>query len=211
MQFSRQEYQSGLPFPSPGGSSRPRDWTWVSCTAGWFMLCLVTQSCLTLCNSVDCSPAGSSVHGDSPGKNTWVGGHALLQGVFPTQGLNPGLPHCRQILDHLSHPGSPRMLEWVAYPFSRGTSQPRNQTRVSCIAGRFFTGWATREAQADLYRKTKYKVLKLNKYIFKCLPYTILETYKAILCLFKLQISLGIVPNGQSYSGSQGRGMRQPG
>ena len=91
MQFSRQEYQSGLPFPSPGGSSRPRDWNRVSCIAGWFMLCLVTQSCPTLCNSVDYSPAGSSVHGDSPGKNTWVGGHALLQGIFQIQGLNPCL------------------------------------------------------------------------------------------------------------------------
>jgi len=43
-----------------------------------------------------------SVHGDSPGKNTGVGCHALFQGIFPTQGSNPGLPHCRQILYHLS-------------------------------------------------------------------------------------------------------------
>ena len=56
---------------------------------------------------------GSSVHGGSPGKNTGVGCHALLQGIFPTQGLNPGLPHCRQILYHLSHQGSPRILEGV--------------------------------------------------------------------------------------------------
>ena len=68
---------------------------------------LVTQLCLTLCDPTDCSPPGSSVHGDSPGKNTGVGCHALLQGIFPTQGLNPGLPHCRQILYHLSHPWSP--------------------------------------------------------------------------------------------------------
>ena len=45
-------------------------------------------SCLTLCNPMDCSPPGSSVHGDSPGKKTGVGCHALLQGIFPTQGLN---------------------------------------------------------------------------------------------------------------------------
>ena len=50
-------------------------------------LCLVTQSCPTLCDPVDCSPPGSSVHGDSPGKNTGVGCHALLQGIFLTQGL----------------------------------------------------------------------------------------------------------------------------
>ena len=47
-----------------------------------------------------------------------MGSHTLLQGIFPTQVLNPGLPHCRQILYPLSHPGSPRILEWVAYPFS---------------------------------------------------------------------------------------------
>ena len=67
-----------------------------------------------------CSLPGSSVHGDSPGKNTGVGCHALLQGIFPTQGSNPGLWHCRKILYHLTHQGSPRILEWVAYPFSRG-------------------------------------------------------------------------------------------
>ena len=71
------------------------------------MLCLVGQSCLTLCDSMDCSPPGSSVHGDSPGNNTGVGCHALLQEIFPTQRSNPGLPQCRWILYHLSHQGSP--------------------------------------------------------------------------------------------------------
>ena len=70
-------------------------------------VCLVAQSCLTLCNPMDCSPPGSSVHGDSPVKNTGVGCHALLQGIFPTQGSNPGLMHCRRILYHLSHQGHP--------------------------------------------------------------------------------------------------------
>ena len=56
---------------------------------------------------MDCSPSGSSVHRDSPGKNTGVGCHALLQGIFPTQGSNPGLLHCRQIRYRLSHQGSP--------------------------------------------------------------------------------------------------------
>ena len=58
-----------------------------------------------------CSPPGSSVHGDSSGKNTGVVCHALLKGIFPPQGSNPDLPHCRQILYHLSHQGSPRILE----------------------------------------------------------------------------------------------------
>ena len=69
------------------------------------------QSCPTLCNPKNCSPPGSSAHGDSPGKNTEVGCHALLQGIFPTQGLNPGLLHCRQIPDLLSHQGIPKKAE----------------------------------------------------------------------------------------------------
>ena len=67
------------------------------------VLCLVAQSCLILCDPMGCSPPGSSVHGDSPGKNTGVGCHALLQGIFPTQGSKPGLPHRGWILYHLSH------------------------------------------------------------------------------------------------------------
>ena len=82
---------------------------------------------------------------NSPDQNTGVGSLSLLQGIFPTQGWNPSLPHCRWILYQLSHKGSPRILEWVAYPFSRGSSWPRNQTEVSCIAGGFFTNWAMRE------------------------------------------------------------------
>ena len=64
---------------------------------------LVTQLCLTLSDPMDCSPPGSSVHLDSPDKNTGVGCHALLQRIFPIQGLNPGLLRCRQILHHLNH------------------------------------------------------------------------------------------------------------
>ena len=110
------------------------------------VLCLVAQLCPTLCDPMYCSPSGFFVHEHTPGKNTRVGCHALLQGIFLTQGQNPGLPLCRQILYCLIHQGSPRILEWVAYPFSRRSSQPRNQTGVFCITGRFFTSWATREA-----------------------------------------------------------------
>ena len=115
------------------------------------VLCLVAQSCPTLCDLMDCSPQGFSVHGDSPGRNTGVGCHALLQGIFPTQGSQPGLPHCRQIPYCLSQQESPRILEWVAYPFSRRSSWPRHWTRVSCIAGVFFTSWATRKAPSPHY------------------------------------------------------------
>ena len=94
-------------------------------TKGCVVLGLVTQSCPTLCNPMDCNLPGSSVHGDSPGKNTGVGCHALLQGIFPTQGSNLVLPYCRWILYCLSHQGSTRILEWIAYTFSSGTSQSR--------------------------------------------------------------------------------------
>ena len=59
---------------------------------------------------------------NSPGQKTGVGSLSLLQGIFPTQGSNPGLPPYRWILYQLNHKGSPRILEWVAYPFSSGSS-----------------------------------------------------------------------------------------
>ena len=71
----------------------------------------VTRSCLTLSNPMEYSPWNSL------GQNTGVSNLSLLQGTFPTQGLNPGFPHCRQIFYQLSHKGSPRILEWVTYPF----------------------------------------------------------------------------------------------
>ena len=57
---------------------------------------------------------------------------SLLQGTFSTQGLNPGLPHCRRILHQLSHKGSPRILEWVAYPFSIFPTQGSNRGLRHC-------------------------------------------------------------------------------
>ena len=122
----------------------------------------VTQSCPTLCNPMDFTihgifqarilvlvaisflkshsivsdslqPPGLYSPWNSPGQKSGVGSLSLLQGVFLTQGSNPGLPHCRWILYQLSHEGSPRILEWVAYPFSSGFSQPRNQTGVSSL------------------------------------------------------------------------------
>ena len=85
------------------------------------MKVLFTQLCLTLCNSLDYSPTGSSVHG-------------ILQA---------------------------RVLEWVAMPSSRGYSQPRDQTRVSFIAGRFLTIWATREAHIQ-HKTSKFPALRLT-------------------------------------------------
>ena len=78
---------------------------------------------------------------DSLGQNAGVGSFSLLQGIFPTQGSIPGLPHCRWTLYQLSHKGNSRMLEWVTCPFSSGSSRPSNWTSVSGTAGRFFTNW----------------------------------------------------------------------
>ena len=105
-------------------------WTWHSFAWGVKVKVNVAQSCPALCDS----------------QNAGVGSLSLLQGIFPTQGSNPGLPHCRKILYQLSHKGSPRRMEWVAYPFSSGSSRPRNRTGVSCIADGFLTNWAMREA-----------------------------------------------------------------
>ena len=81
---------------------------------------LVSQSCLALCDPMDCSPSGSSVHE-----------------IFQV-----------------------RILEWVAISFSRGSSQPRDRTRVSCTAGGFFTDWATREARyINIYTHTHARCL----------------------------------------------------
>ena len=84
------------------------------------------------------------------GQNTGVGSHSLLQGILPILGSNPGLPHCRRILYQLSHKGSPGILECIAHPFSSKSSWSRNWTGVSCIAGRFLTNWAIREAQVKV-------------------------------------------------------------
>ena len=114
------------------GSSQLKDLTCVSFTdTNGFFTCRATREamsrrmccavlCLVVSNSLrpmDCSPPGSSVYEDSPGKNTWVGCQALLQGIFSTQGLNPGLLHCRWILYCLSHQGSPsiRILNFILF------------------------------------------------------------------------------------------------
>jgi len=89
------------------------------------MKVLVTQFYPTLCNPMNCSQASPSM-GFSRQEywvaisfsNTGVGGHALLQGIFPTQGSNPGLPHHRWILYHFSHQGSQLSSLLVSYQLS---------------------------------------------------------------------------------------------
>jgi len=134
--------------------------------------CLVAQSRLTLCNPMDCSLPGSSVLGIFLGKNTGVGCHFLLQGIFLTR--NRTYISCigsqilylwasreahiyTRVLSHQSCQSCPtlcnssvhgilqaRILEWIAILLSRESSWPKDQTWVPFVAGRFFTVWATR-------------------------------------------------------------------
>ena len=101
-----------------------------------YLVRLDAQSCLTLCNPRDCGQAPLSMGTLQARILEWVA--MLSSRGSSTQGSNPGLPHFRWILYHLSHHRSPGILKWVAYPFSKGSSQPRKGTRVSCIADGFF-------------------------------------------------------------------------
>ena len=90
-------------------SSQPRDWTWVFCIAGRFFTIWATWERVSESRSVvsdSLRPHGLYSPWDSPGQNTGVGSLSLFQGIFPTQGSNPGLPHCGQILYHLSLQGN---------------------------------------------------------------------------------------------------------
>ena len=120
MGFLRQEYWNGLPFPSPGDllyqglSLHILHWQAGSLPQSHlgsplYALCCAVLSRSFMSDSLQpngLQPPGSFVHGDSPGKNSGVGCHFLLQGIFPTQGSNPGLPHCKRLLYHLSHQGN---------------------------------------------------------------------------------------------------------
>ena len=107
-------------------------WTGISITS---MLCLAAQSRPTLCDPMDCSPPGSSVHGILQARILeWA---AMPSSRGSSQPRNQ--THVSHITgDSLSHEGSPGILGWVAYPFSRETSWLKNWTGVSCIVGRFF-------------------------------------------------------------------------
>ena len=136
-----------------------------------------SESCSVMSNSLQ--PRGLYSPWNSPGQNTGVGiVFPFSREIFPTQGSNPGLPHCRWILYQLNHKGNPRILVWVAHPFSGGSSWPRNWTGVSCIAGRFFTNWAIRETQRLFFffsilhtKKLRHKINGLFKitHIYKWL------------------------------------------
>ena len=160
LEFSVLECWSRLPFPIPGdlpnsGITIFQFFTWTKnkwkekLKSQWDPLFthqidhikkFKDEQCWWVKFSQSCPTLWTYSPWNSLSQNTGVGSLSFLQGTFPTQGSNPGLSHCRQFLYQLSHKGSPRILEWVAYPFSSGSSWPRNWTRVSCIAGGFFEG-----------------------------------------------------------------------
>ena len=161
-EFCRQEYWSGLPGPPPVYLPDPGLNPHLLCLLNWQMGSLPLAPPGKPKENMKWSESRSVVsdslraHGlhspwNSPGQSIGVGSLSLLQGIFPTQGLNPGLLYCRRILYQLSHKGSPKILEWVVYPFSSGSSQLRNRTGVPCITGGFFTNWAMREAPRKTY------------------------------------------------------------
>ena len=158
------------------------------------LLCMKNESnsCLVVSDSLrpyELWPARLLCPWNFPGNNTGVDCHSFLQGIFLTQGLNLDLLHCKQIPYCMSHQESEncsvvsnslcpmdytvygillaRILEWVAKPFSSGSSQPRDRTRVSCIAGGFFTNWATREAQES--PTFMYKCILLVLFLWRTL------------------------------------------
>ena len=107
------------------------------------------QSYLTLCNPTNCSQTGSSVHGFSR-QEFWSGLPCLLQRIFKIEQVKIAqsfVTLCDPV-DYTVHGIlQAKILEWVAFPFSKGSPQPRDSTQVSCLAGVFFTSWATRAAQ----------------------------------------------------------------
>ena len=122
----------------------------------------VAQLCPTLCDPMDYTVSPWN----SPSQNTGVDIHSLLQGIFPTQGSNPGLHIAGRFFtiwaisksrEYWSGcPISASTYPSVICPFL-GTSLSRNQTGVSCIAGGFFTNWAIREAFFQLNPKLFHK------------------------------------------------------
>ena len=95
-------------------------------------------------------------------------------GHLPIPGIEPRSPTLQADSLPAEPLGKPRILEWVAYPNSTGSSQPRNRTRVSCIADRFFTSWATRESK----KKVKFKVVQSCLTLCDPMDYTILSLFK---------------------------------
>ena len=134
----------------------------------------VDQSCPTLCE-----PHGYTVHG--------ILHTRILEWSIPSPWdlPNPGIESRSPTLQvdslpgKLSHQGSPRILEWVAYPFSSGSSWSRNWTRISCIAGGFFTSWAAREALVQEVAELKLSII-FQHHLSQYITVSVVTGYRAV-------------------------------
>ena len=135
------------------------------------MLCLVALSCLTLCDPMDCNLPGSSVHGDSAEKNTGVSCHALLQGVFPTQGSNPGLLHCWWDSLLSEPPGKPKHTGVAGLSLLQGIflNQELNQGLLHCTWDSLTAEPPGKGIKNDLHPKKILKKWKVGEkgYLFR--------------------------------------------
>ena len=139
--FSRQEYWTGLPWPPPGNlpdtGIEPTSLVSPAFASGFFTTATTGEAYESESHSVVSDPLwpyGLYSPWNS-GQNTGVGSLSLLQVIFPTQESHPGLQHCKWILYQLSHKGSPRILEWVAYPspvdLPEPGVEPGNQSNIN--------------------------------------------------------------------------------
>ena len=134
--------------PQDWFTCKPTVWSQASCLLSLCECVEVAQLCATLCDPMD-----YTVHGILRARILeWVAFPFSRGSSQLRDWTQAGLLHFRWILYQLSHKGSPQILEWIAYPFSSRSSWPRNQTGISCIAGRFFTNWAIWEALRRLFK-----------------------------------------------------------
>ena len=182
-----------------------------------------SESCSVVSNSLQ--PHRLNSPWKSPGQNTGAGSCSLLQGIFPNPGIEPGSPVLQVDSFPAELPGKPlkgkvaqswltlcdpvdytvhgilqaRILEWVVFPFSSGSSWPRNWTGVSCIAGRLFTSWATREAPWPEIIPTPWVVKaqipnhETNFFLLLVLPIFIPLWLKNIFCIIPILLNLSKV------------------
>ena len=143
---------------------------------------------------------------------------SFLHGIFPTQWSNPGLPHCGRILYQLSYRGSPRMLEWVAYPFSSGSSWPRNQTGISCITSGFFINRAEAQKHCQVSKtvgditsiqfhcaiRSKEQLSPLEKIISVCYVWKVDIAVKSYYTSVTVHFNMTSCSRGRNYSRTDG-------
>ena len=145
-----------------------------------------------------------------------MGSHSLLQGIFPTQGLNPVLLHCKRIIYLLSHQGSQRILEWVVYPFSSRFSWPRNQTEVSYSAGRLFTSTPPKELIFHPFvcvggdRYAPWKLLSGRSWVFRDKLQRVLKAGEIDLCEQCWEVGWKLIHAGVRMPGDTTRASLHP-